>query len=126
MFRYERSESEHSAGIVFSVLVFVSQKAPVHCLDLFAINGVTVLLLASPSASAHRSLHCVAVHFAFCYFGLRPTQNPLLSMTGCDFESENPKINPRVYKKSQHLIISSDKILFTICNNIFVQTGDKK
>ncbi|MCR5260279.1 MAG: hypothetical protein K6C94_00390, partial [Candidatus Gastranaerophilales bacterium] len=47
------------------------QKAPVHCLDLFAINGVTVLLLASPSASAHRSLHCVAVHFAFCLFGLR-------------------------------------------------------
>ncbi|MCR5262220.1 MAG: hypothetical protein K6C94_10355, partial [Candidatus Gastranaerophilales bacterium] len=55
------------------------QKAPVYCLDLFAINGVTVLLLASPSASAHRSLHCVAVHFAFCYFGLRSTQKPLFS-----------------------------------------------
>ncbi|MCR5261951.1 MAG: hypothetical protein K6C94_08960 [Candidatus Gastranaerophilales bacterium] len=64
-------------GANVPVLIFVSQKAPVHCLDLFAINGVTVLLLASPSASAHRSLHFVAVNLCFRYFGLRPTQKPL-------------------------------------------------
>ncbi|MCR5261017.1 MAG: hypothetical protein K6C94_04190 [Candidatus Gastranaerophilales bacterium] len=70
----------------FVVLVFVSQKALVHCLDLFAINGVTGKAhRLDPSASAHRSLHCVVVHFAFCYFGvpltLQPTQKPLLAMT---------------------------------------------
>ncbi|MCR5260791.1 MAG: hypothetical protein K6C94_03025 [Candidatus Gastranaerophilales bacterium] len=65
-----RSNPENRKGLPRFVLDFVSQKALVRCLDLFAINGVTVLLLASPSASAHRSLHYVAAHFAFCYFGV--------------------------------------------------------
>ncbi|MCR5260674.1 MAG: hypothetical protein K6C94_02430 [Candidatus Gastranaerophilales bacterium] len=55
----------------FAVLDFVSQKALVRCLDLFAINGVTGKAhRLDPSASAHRSLHCVAAYIAFCYFGV--------------------------------------------------------